>query len=266
MDLQPVRNAFLSRYPGLIDTFRELNKEIKEELRIPHLVKKCEKQVSKQELINYLDTLPLKYAYFHLNLVVEKDHERCDLKSKLITFHPTFATNQSFGGLESDYESTTIISNGSTKTFFLNNGNPGSAGLSYNRQNAISKLKETVRYHDAAEKYKDQDFFVDIKSYYEIISKRLACYEIDPNYAKNNTKAYFVDTMSKLYNDNFEDVRQESINLVDLYLFINAYILNIEYPEILNYKKILNYDKFMSETKDVRQKLIDNIYSSLDRL
>jgi len=195
-------------------------------LKITHLLHKCKIPVSEQELYNYLDTIPLKFGIFSLNFKeISVEYQTINLECNLLILTPLFSNLTSYGRLSSYYKALTMVNMDNGSFYYRNEGNPGESTLSSSIIYTINKLKEMCR------NYKSFESFIDIKNYFNVIDKRLSCYEIDPNYAKNATKDHFIEVIKKLYG-NEEDILQQSINLVDLYLTINAYILNIDVPNI----------------------------------
>lgn len=268
MDFQPIRSAVLSRYPELISSVRRVNKDVRDELKTTHFLNFCKLPISKKELFKYLDTAPNKYGFFDLIFIPHiegVDHIR--LESKLTVSIPPIGSSTNYGLMKSYNQSRVFMD---LKFYYSNEGSVGESANGVSRNQMIEKLKETSREYSEYQTLEEEsdnithDYFIDILSYYKIIKKRISCYEIDPNYAKNRTKEYFVNILALLYDSNAEDIKRQSINLVDLYLNVNAYILNIEFPDMLNYDKIRDYDQFMMSTQDERQKVIDNIYAAIN--
>jgi len=258
MDLPAIRETFVSRYPEYINSVRALNRETRDQLRITHLFDKCKLPINKSELFDYLDTVPLKYAFFNLYLDERSlEYQILNLECNLLILTPLFGKLVNYGRLASYYKALTVMNMDNGSLYFRSEGNPGEANLSSSRNHTIDKLKTMSRDYES----KNGEFFIDIKNYFNIINRRLSCFEIDPNYAKNTTKEHFIDVIKKLYNDK-DDIL--SINLLDLYLTINAYILNIDVSNLFRYETIHKYDEFVQNTQVERQKLIDKIYSSID--
>jgi hypothetical protein len=271
MDLQPIRSAILSRYPELINSVRGVNKETRDELKTVHLLNKCKLPISKEELFKYLDTIPNKYGFFDLTFIpyVGNNSDYLSLESKIIVVIPPIGNTGTYGIMNSRNNARVTM----VRDDFYHN-NEGSVEESTNntsKTTIVEKLKQTSwKYSDIQTMDKHfwtrHNYFIDILSYYNIIKRRIPCYEVDPNYAKNMTKEHFINILKLLYDSNADSIRGQSINLVDTYLNINAYILNIEFPEMLNYNAINDYDQFMTSTKDERQTIIDKIYTVIDNL
>ena len=104
------------------------------------------------------------------------------------------------------------------------------------------------------------EVYLDVKSIYEILTKRLECMNIDPSYAKRETKRRFQILIGQWQNNN-----RVSDLLLYMYLVGHTWVFNINYPIMTSI--VLDANGQESKYKEIQQQiseLINNISDIID--
>ena len=264
-----------SNYPSLTRTMRALTTDTRKVSELPFLFQECYKAPSIKEIKNYIDTTPDGVGLFKLNYNYDDYSVTNDMLTYVIHNEPWF--NHKYFLYLYYYKLKTKIKykeneNGPTWIKMMNVMEREDARNNiYELPEQSDDLKNKI-FNPTDSNY--ENIFVDVFTYYYILNMREEfCDKIQNTFIKA-TKDYFTNTIRTISELPY------AIHMLDSYLTINAYLLNIYVPKIIkesfigehvsyteeeDNEVIKEYNSYVEETNDLRQEIIDNILERIEK-
>jgi hypothetical protein len=180
----------------------------------------CSEPVSHVEIDDYLGQEPILFGLFNQNIQGQ---------SSKYAIVPVETTYNVFYNLGYDYDTATYVQSGADVRF---QRDPDSSEISfiYNPMSPHSCCESghsRLDFHDIQFKYRLYDTELDLVSTFRVVSSRLLCRHLDPNYARDFVRSLFHDHL----------VDPESLDLYDLcslhlYLTGTCRVMNLPVPRI----------------------------------
>lgn len=224
----------------LRNVMRTISNTTRSEASEAFLATQCNYNPSRDEIIDYLNNYPNGFCLFNLQITSKNNDFNLDLGSRYI--------NRLFTGMKDENPSYAYI-NGTTLvtcehfnnhyygTIILGGGEEANIRTTF-----LPLLTEIINPY---ERYNTNDtmFFVDVKTFQEIIKQRITCIALLTNYVRELTLKHF-----RRYINIFNKYPY-SIQLLDLYLCINGYILGLAIPRKLEISTLIQVGRDMSPIK-----------------
>lgn len=217
-----------SPYPPLRTVLRNLSTETRKESQITFQENQCQKIPNPNELKNYLSRNPYQIAIFFLDestinevKYVSLDCYHIDRIDKM-TYNYTINRSRSTTDDHTNIDFSNVI---------IPNEN-------------IDITSKTQILSDIYGSESETNRLIDIQTYYRIVKNRESCIELDPKFSHKATLDYFNKILYKFNSSLY------MVNILDLYLMINAKILNIDvsdnfWPNLeIIYNNTEDFEKF----------------------
>lgn len=183
-------------------TYRQLNKQIYDETKMSFYMKNCDKPLSKQEIIKYINTKPKKIGIIILSEDEDDDHELIT-EVKFAYFTRQFLNKNDYSG-ESNIFSVNVDEH---NDYVINNyeiwGTP-----------SIDRLIEYVN--------DDHILNYDLLTIYRVYSSRKDCIKVNKNYARNKV----LNVLDDIIADDQDSLYK--IYFCYEYLLLNCFIFDID--------------------------------------
>lgn len=232
-------------------TYRQLNKQIYDESKISFYQRNCDKPLSKQEIIKYINTKPKK-----LGIVFLYEAEEDDYFENTIKF--SYLTKQFFkSAYAAEYNSINIFLNYNNNDYFVEN----------NFENMGTPTIDTL-----IDIINDKHIFdYDLLTIYNIYKNRGDCMRVNKNYAKNKV-------LNEL--NNILDIQDTFFEIYYCYeyLILNFFMFDIEekFDELdtirlkyqTAYRSIINYEshEIIDYINNAMENPIDENFKEYERL